>query len=80
MAQADGPPQGSVYPTSWWEAGDEVAAVRQIMVPADAAEGANSILFGPHRRETMEHLPIWRGDGTVVPDAAIRLTELDITR
>ena len=80
LAQADGPPQGGLYPTSWWEAGDEVVDVSPIVVPVDAGEGAHSILVGLYRWETMERLPIRSGDGAVIRDAAIRLTQVSIIR
>ena len=76
VAQADGPPQGSVYPTSWWEPGDEVIDVRQVDLPPAAGEGGHHLVVGLYRWPTMERLPVIAGDGTRVPDGAIRLTEV----
>jgi hypothetical protein len=78
VAQADGPPQGGVYPTSWWEAGDEVEDVRQVALPADVKEDIHSLVVGLYRWETMERLPVHAADGTPAPDAAIRLTEVPV--
>jgi hypothetical protein len=80
VAQADGPPQGGLYPTSWWETGDGIEDVRNIAVPVDAGVGKHSIVVGLYRWETMERLPIYAADGTAVPDRAIRLVEVDVVR
>lgn len=80
VAQADGPPQGGLYPTSWWEDGDEVADVRRMALPADAGAGRLDLVVGLYRWETMERLPIRAADGTPMPDRAIRLAEVDVVR
>jgi hypothetical protein len=78
MAQADGPPRGAWYPTSWWAAGDVVVDRRTLPVPPDAAEGTYRVLVGLYRWETMERLPVEAEDGTLLPDGAITLTEVHI--
>jgi hypothetical protein len=80
VAQADGPPQFGMYPTSWWETGDELEDVREVVLPTDAGAGRYDLFVGLYQWETMERLPIYAADGTLVPDRAIRLTGVDVVR
>jgi len=80
VAQVDGPPQRGVYPTSWWAEGDEVVDVRQVVLSTGAREGIHWLVVGLYRWETMERLPVYAGDGTRVPDAAIRLTRVHVVQ
>ena len=80
VSQADGPPQGGIYPTAWWEPGDELEDVRQIVLPADAGRGTHTLVVGLYRWPTMERVPVITEDGTYVPDAAIQLTEVRLDR
>ena len=63
VVQADGPPQGGLYPTSWWEPGDEIVDIRQVVLPADTEEGEHKLAVGLYRWETMERLPALDGEG-----------------
>jgi hypothetical protein len=78
VAQADGPPRGEWYPTSWWAAGDVVVDHRSLPTQPDVATGEYTLLVGLYRWETMERLPVRMEDGTLLPGGAIELTEIRI--
>ena len=46
VAQADGPPVGGWYPTSWWEPGELVQDVREFSLPTDLAPGTYQLVVG----------------------------------
>jgi hypothetical protein len=80
VAQADRQPQGGAYPTSWWEAGDKVEDVAQIVLPVEIADGEYQLVAGMYRLETMERLPVFTREGMPVPGAVTRLTKVRIVR
>ncbi len=84
VAQADGPPLerpgAGAYPTSWWEPGEELEDVRDVVMPAGTGEGAYDLFVGLYRWETGERLPALAADGSQVPDAAIRLGKVRVSQ
>lgn len=54
LAQADAPPTGGVYPTSWWAPGEVIADRRTFEVPDNLA----AIRLGLYRFDTGERLPV----------------------
>lgn len=46
IAQADGPPLGGWYPTSWWPVGEVVVDRRSFALPADVAPGRYTLVVG----------------------------------
>ena len=54
LAQADAPPTGGVYPTSWWAPGEVIADRRTFAVPENTA----AIRLGLYLLDTGERLPV----------------------
>ncbi len=52
VAQADGPPLGGDYPTSFWAAGDKVIETRLFHLPPDLVPGPYQVFVGLYRFET----------------------------
>lgn len=61
IAQEDAPPRGGAYPTSFWRAGETVSDSLAFTIPADAAPGMYSILFGMYGSRDRVRLPV-RGE------------------
>lgn len=79
VAQADGPPRGGLYPTSWWDAGERIVDTRQIELPAELEPGEHQLLVGLYRWPSLERLPAHTAGGEPVPDAAIMLTRVPVS-
>lgn len=56
IAQYDSPPRQNAYPTSYWRAGESVSDSFTFSVPADAAPGMYSLLFGVYGSEDQVRL------------------------
>ncbi|MCA9969591.1 MAG: hypothetical protein KC425_05210, partial [Anaerolineales bacterium] len=52
VAQADGPPHGGWYPTSWWPVGEIVSDARAFPLPADLPPGEYQLVVGFYELET----------------------------
>jgi hypothetical protein len=46
LTQADGPPTGGWYPTSWWPVGEIITDERTLLLPDDLAPGRYQLLAG----------------------------------
>ena len=73
VAQADSPPQQGRYPTSSWDAGEQVRDVIELTLPAGLPGGDYRVQVGLYRLDTGERLPAQQSDGTAWPDNAILL-------
>lgn len=67
LAQADGPPQGGIFPTSYWQNGDVIVEQRKFAIPKDARLGNTSLRLGFYRLEDGGRLS--RPVGASLPDA-----------
>jgi len=56
VAQADGPPLGGWYPTSWWVAGEWVIDAHDFALPADTPPGSYQLVVGLYDPATGERL------------------------
>ncbi len=52
LSGADGPPVGGDYPTSWWEAGDQVDDLHMLSLATDLAAGDYTVEVGLYNPET----------------------------
>lgn len=75
--QADGPPIGGDYPTSFWPAGELIPDERRISTE-DLPPGRYEIRVGMYLLGTGERLPAMDADGTVLPDGVVPLAEVDL--
>jgi hypothetical protein len=72
-AQKDNPPQGGMYPTYLWDAGERVQDSYQLELPADAPAGTYRFAVGMYVLQTMERQPITTAQGTSPPDHQLLL-------
>lgn len=79
LAQADGPPQQGVHPTSEWRAGELVLDWRTMTLPEDLPPGRYRLLVGLYRLEQGERLPVLDAQGHSTPADAIPLGTVEVT-
>jgi 4-amino-4-deoxy-L-arabinose transferase-like glycosyltransferase len=65
VANADGPPVGGDYPTSWWRAGDIVDDRHLLDLPADLIPGDFTVAVGLYEPGSGERLQLADGGDTV---------------
>ena len=76
-AQADGPPVGGDYPTSFWSPNEIIADER--LVPIEGLpSGTYSLRVGMYLLETGERLPATDADGAHLPGDALPLIEVSL--
>lgn len=80
ISQADSPPQANQYPTSYWDAGEEVKDVHQLLLPADLKPGEYHLLIGLYRPADGQRLPATRQDGTRWPDDTVSLMNYEMEK
>ena len=73
VAQADSQPRANQYPTSIWDAGEQISDMYELALPADLPSGDYRLQVGMYRLATGERLPAQRANGEVWPDNAILL-------
>jgi hypothetical protein len=73
VAQADGPPVGGAYPTSWWWLGQAVEDVREVALKG-VPPGSYRLALGMYDPATGERLPVTAG-GREAPDRQIVLEQ-----
>ena len=71
--QKDNPPQGGMYPTHLWDAGERIVDDYTIAVAPDAPPGAYRVAVGMYTLETLERLPVALQDGTSPPERSVLL-------
>ena len=69
VAQADGPPLGGAYPTSFWQVGERLVDRHDMQLPAGLPAGEYELLVGMYLLETGERLPWLDADGEAQGDA-----------
>jgi hypothetical protein len=79
LAQADGPPQQGVHPTSEWHAGELVLDWRTMTLPEDLPPGRYRLLVGLYRLEQGERLSVLDAQGHSTPADAIPLGTVEVT-
>jgi hypothetical protein len=57
-AQKDNPPQGGMYPTYLWDAGERIADAYLLPIAPDAPPGEYQLAVGMYRLATMERLHV----------------------
>ncbi len=72
VAQHDGPPRWSRYPTTVWQKGDVVPDDHTLVIP-EAAQGPFSLAVGMYRSDTLERLPVIGPSGPLL-DGRILVT------
>ncbi len=77
LAQADGPPAGGDYPTSFWETG-EIVVDRHTLDVEDVPPGLYDLQIGLYLLDTGERLPISNADGERLTNDAIPLAEVHL--
>jgi hypothetical protein len=70
-AQHDGVPLRQLHPTTHWVAGEIISDPRELSLPQDLPDGRYRLQAGMYLPETMEHLPVFRGEGDLVGEAAV---------
>jgi hypothetical protein len=70
-AQHDGVPLRQLHPTTHWVAGEIISDPRELSLPEDLPAGRYRLQAGMYLPETMEHLPVFRGEGEFVGEAAV---------
>jgi len=58
VGQADGPPLGNAYPTSFWEPGETLLDEHRLVWPPEAREGEFSLFVGLYEPGTWRRLPV----------------------
>lgn len=66
VAQYDSQPQGGNYPTSFWDAGEEVQEVFQIRLPQTARPGRYDLIAGMYDLATGARIPLGGKDHVAV--------------
>jgi len=77
LAQADGPPVGGDYPTSFWSPNDIVADERFIPT-AGLPPGVYHLNVGMYLLETGQRLPVADADGARLPNDVAPLREVEL--
>ncbi|MBN1876733.1 MAG: glycosyltransferase family 39 protein, partial [Anaerolineae bacterium] len=72
IAQHDGAPRHTRYPTSAWHTGDIIPDPHVLQLPELAPESHFYLMVGMYRADTLERLPVTDPDKPV-PDNAIRI-------
>ncbi len=80
LTQADHQPQESSYPTSIWDAGDNVRDDFTLPFPRDAAPGRYKIKIGWYDAKTGERLPALDAANRITGDSIILDNALEIAR
>ncbi len=75
VAQADGPPAGGDYPTSFWAPGEAIADARWLSLDG-VAPGTYRLYVGMYLLETGERLPAFDASGARLANDAILLAEV----
>jgi hypothetical protein len=78
VAQGDSPPQAGQYPTSYWDAAEQVQDVHIVPLPADLSAGQYRLTIGLYNAADGQRLPAMRSDGTRWPDDALQLKTYSI--
>jgi 4-amino-4-deoxy-L-arabinose transferase-like glycosyltransferase len=78
--QADGPPLGGDYPSSYWINDCSFSDEHVIEMPPDLAPGRYTVLIGLYNAAdpALSRAPAWRPDGTRFPDDAAPLGTIDV--
>lgn len=69
LAQHDGPPLAGRYPTSAWQAGDQLADTYVIPLPANLPAGTYHLAIGLYNSKTLQRLAVQSG----APEAVVML-------
>lgn len=75
VAQADGPPVGGDYPTSFWAPGETIVGQHMLHVE-DLTPGTYELAVGMYLLETGDRLPAADGDGQSLAHDVIPLTRV----
>jgi hypothetical protein len=71
--QQDNPPQGGMYPTYLWDAGERLVDTYSLTLAPDAPPGAYGFAVGMYTLGTLERLPVTLADGTSPPERMVLL-------
>jgi len=80
LAQADGPPDGGSYPTSWWAAGEQIRDERVMSVGEATLPGRYRLGVGFYHPVTGERLPAFDAAGNRLPGDTIILAEVSVSQ
>ena len=78
VAQADGPPQQNRYPTSLWEAGEQIKDEHQVALPTDLPPGSYQLTVGLYHLQSGQRLPAFSSTNSVQPDDRVNLSIINI--
>ena len=79
-AQQDNQPQGGMYPTFLWDAGERIQDDYALTVPPDAPPGDYQIAVGMYYLPTLDRLAIADRNGTPLPDARLLIPGPDVVQ
>lgn len=65
ISEADGPPVGGYYPTSWWRAGEWIEDVRFLTLPPDLPAGEYRLATGLYEASSGIRMPRLDGGDTI---------------
>lgn len=72
IAQQDQPPLGGFFPTSAWDANDQIFDDYVLQLPPDAPTGRYELRMGMYDSETVQRLPVvMDGEGSTAGDSVI---------
>jgi hypothetical protein len=77
VAQSDAQPRDGAYPTSIWDAGEQVVSEWHIRLPDASAAGKYRLWMGLYDGQSGERLPVRASDGTVDGNRLL-LGEIDL--
>jgi hypothetical protein len=80
VAQGDSPPDGGYYPTTMWEAGEQIRDRHVIPVPGETPPGRYRLGVGLYLPETWERLQAFDAQGELAAAGTIVLSEVLVTR
>jgi hypothetical protein len=78
IEQADGPPQDSNYPTSYWAAGEIIADPHTLAGDLSIPPGRYQPVIGLYDPATGQRIPILQTDGSSRPNHEVTLDEVTV--
>jgi len=78
VAQTDGQPQESRYPTSIWESGEQIKDDHLLILPGDLVPGQYKLFTGLYNLESGQRLPLVAATNVLQSDNRINLSTLKI--
>jgi 4-amino-4-deoxy-L-arabinose transferase-like glycosyltransferase len=78
ISQQDNQPQNGMYPTSFWDAGEQVQDEYALMVDPGALAGDYTLAVGMYTLQTLQRLPVTDTAGLLLPDGLLLIKGIEI--